>query len=292
MSFLLQQILNGAMYGCTYALVGIGFNLVFGVMNMINLAYGEVIMAGAFIALALVVFLDTPLLLAGLAAAAACAVIGMIVEWTCLRPIRGAHYMAPLLTTIGASIVLLEIFIKIFSTEEWLFPTAFEFSQIKVAGLTVRVPYLIILGVSLTLMIALHFWITRTQNGRAVRAMAENVDAARLMGINVDALTSLTFALACALGAIAGVLIAISSSIVSTTLGSEMLLKGFVVIVLGGLGSIPGAALGGVLLGIVEGVTVAYLPSLYRDFFSFGLLMIMLMARPTGLMGKRIAERA
>ncbi len=280
------------MYGCTYALVGIGFNLVFGVMNMINLAHGEVIMAGAFIALALVVYLDAPLMVAGLAAAAACALIGMIVERTCLRPVRRAHYMAPLLTTIGASIVLLEIFIKIFSTDEWLFPTPFEFSQIKVSGLTIRVSYLITLGVSLALMVALHLWITRTRSGRAVRAIAENVDAARLMGINVNRLTSVTIALASALGAIAGVLVAVSSSIVSTTMGAEMLLKGFVVIVLGGLGSIPGAALGGVLLGIVEVVTVGYLPSLYRDFFSFGLLMVVLLVRPTGLMGKRVAERA
>jgi branched-chain amino acid transport system permease protein len=292
MSFFLQQTLNGVMYGCTYALVGIGFNLVFGVLKMINLAHGQVIMAGAFVALALVTFLDAPLLLAAGAAAAACALIGIGIERACLRPVRRAHYMAPLLTTIGANIVILEIFIKLFSTEDRFFPTEFEFAQIRLSDITIRVPYLITLAVSLALMVGLHFWIRRTRTGRAVRAMAENSDAARLMGIDVDRLNSVTLALASALGGIAGVLVAVSSSIVSTTMGGELLLKGFVVIVLGGLGSIPGAALAGVLLGVVEVVTVAYLPSLYRDFFSFGLLMATLLLRPAGLMGTRVAERA
>ena len=292
MEFLLQQILNGVMYGCTYALVGIGFNLVFGVMNTINLAHGETIMAGAFIALVLVVSLNTPLILAALMAALACAAIGMLIERTCLRPVRHAHYMAPLLTTLGASIVLLEIFIKIFSTEERLFPTQFEFAQVRIGGLTIRVSYLITLGASLVLMIALHLWITRTRTGRALRAVAENVDAARLMGIDVNRLTSLTFALASAIGCVAGVLVAVSSSLITPRIGSELLLKGFVVIILGGLGSIPGAVVGGILLGVVEVVTVAYLPSLYRDYFSFGLLMLILLLRPAGLAGKQVAERA
>jgi branched-chain amino acid transport system permease protein len=292
MEFLLQQILNGVMYGCTYALVGIGFNLVFGVMNTINLAHGETIMAGAFVALVLIVSLDMPLILAGLLAALACAAIGMFIERTCLRPVRNAHYMAPLLTTLGASIILLEIFIKIFSTEEQLFPTQFEFAQVRVGDLTIRVPYLITLGVSLVLMIALHLWIKRTRTGLALRALAENVDAARLMGISVNRLTSLTLALASAIGCVAGALVAISSSLITPRIGSELLLKGFVVIILGGLGSIPGAVVGGILLGVVEVVTVAYLPSLYRDYFSFGLLMLILLLRPAGLAGKQVAERA
>jgi branched-chain amino acid transport system permease protein len=292
MEFLLQQILNGVMYGCTYALVGIGFNLVFGVMNTINLAHGETIMAGAFIALVLVVSLNMPLILAGLLAALACAAIGMLIERTCLRPVRNAHYMAPLLTTLGASIVLLEIFIKIFSTEEHLFPTLFEFAQVRIGDLTIRVPYLITLGVSVVLMIALHLWINRTRTGLALRALAENVDAARLMGINVNRLMSLTLALASAIGCVAGVLVAVSSSLITPRIGSELLLKGFVVIILGGLGSIPGAVAGGILLGVVEVVTVAYLPSLYRDYFSFGLLMLILLLRPAGLAGKQVAERA
>jgi branched-chain amino acid transport system permease protein len=292
MSFFVQQLLNGLMFGCTYALVGIGFNLIFGVMKLINLAHGQIIMAGAFIALALIVYYDVPLLLASLCAAVACGGIGLVIERICVRPVRHNDYMASLLTTIGAGIILQEVFIKLFSTEDRLFPTAFEFAQLKLAGFTLRVPYLITLAVSLVLMLGLHAWITRTRAGRAVRAMSENADAARLMGVNVDRLTCLTFALASAIGGIAGVLIAVSSSIISTTMGGEMLLKGFVVIILGGLGSIPGAALGGVLLGLVEVVTVAYLPSLYRDFFSFGLLMLMLICRPAGLLGVRLAERA
>jgi branched-chain amino acid transport system permease protein len=292
MSFFVQQLLNGFMFGCTYALVGIGFNLIFGVMKLINLAHGQIIMAGAFIALTLIVYYDLPLLLASLCAAVACGSIGLVIERTCVRPVRRNDYMASLLTTIGAGIILQEVFIKLFSTEDRLFPTAFEFAQLKLTGFTLRVPYLITLAVSLVLMLGLHAWITHTRAGRAVRAMSENADAARLMGVNVDRLTCLTFALASAIGGIAGVLIAVSSSIISTTMGGEMLLKGFVVIILGGLGSIPGAALGGVLLGLVEVVTVAYLPSLYRDFFSFGLLMLMLICRPAGLLGVRLAERA
>ncbi len=292
MEFLLQQILNGAMYGCTYALVGIGFNLVFGVMNTINLAHGETIMAGAFIALVLVVAFDAPLLVATLVAALACAVIGILIERLCVRPVRHAHYMAPLLTTLGASIVLLEVFIKIFSTEERLFPTDFEFAQLRIGELVVRVSYLITLGVSVALMLTLHLWINRTRTGRALRAMAENPEAARLMGIDVNRLASITFALASAIGCVAGILVAVSSNLISPTIGSEMLLKGFVVIILGGLGSIPGAVAGGILLGIVEVVTVAYFPSLYRDFFSFGLLMLMLLLRPAGLAGRQVAERA
>jgi branched-chain amino acid transport system permease protein len=292
MSFFVQQLLNGFMFGCTYALVGIGFNLIFGVMKLINLAHGQIIMAGAFIALTLIVYYDVSLLLASLCAAVACGGIGLVIERICVRPVRRNDYMASLLTTIGAGIVLQEVFIKLFSTEDRLFPTAFEFAQLKLTGFTLRVPYLITLAVSLVLMLGLHAWITHTRAGRAVRAMSENADAARLMGVNVDRLTCLTFALASAIGGVAGVLIAVSSSIISTTMGGEMLLKGFVVIILGGLGSIPGAALGGVLLGLVEVMTVAYLPSLYRDFFSFGLLMLMLICRPAGLLGVRLAERA
>jgi branched-chain amino acid transport system permease protein len=292
MSFFVQQLLNGFMFGCTYALVGIGFNLIFGVMKLINLAHGQIIMAGAFIALTLIVYYDVSLLLASLCAAVACGGICLVIERICVRPVRRNDYMASLLTTIGAGIVLQEVFIKLFSTEDRLFPTAFEFAQLKLTGFTLRVPYLITLAVSLVLMLGLHAWITHTRAGRAVRAMSENADAARLMGVNVDRLTCLTFALASAIGGVAGVLIAVSSSIISTTMGGEMLLKGFVVIILGGLGSIPGAALGGVLLGLVEVMTVAYLPSLYRDFFSFGLLMLMLICRPAGLLGVRLAERA
>src|SRR5574337_788858 len=122
MDFLFQQVLNGVMYGCTYALVGIGFNLIFGVLNMINLAHGEVIMAGAFVALGLVVVLHAPLVLGFLGAMVGAALIGMLVEWTCLRPVRHGHYMAPLLTTIGAGILILEVFIKVYSTDERFFP--------------------------------------------------------------------------------------------------------------------------------------------------------------------------
>jgi branched-chain amino acid transport system permease protein len=292
MSFFAQQLLNGIMYGCTYALVGIGFNLVFGVMKLINLAHGQIIMAGAFIALSLIVYCDAPLPVAGLLAVVACGGIGLIVERVCVRPVRRTHYTASLLTTIGAGIILQEIFIKLFSTEDRLFPTSFEFAQVRVSGLTLRIPYLITLVVSLVLMLSLHLWVRRTRAGRAVRAMSENADAARLMGVNVDRLTSLTFALASAVGGAAGVLIAVSSSLISTTMGGETLLKGFVVIILGGLGSIPGAVIGGVLLGLVEVVTVAYLPSIYRDFFSFGLLMLMLISRPAGLLGIQVSERA
>ena len=292
MRFLIQQLLNGVMYGCTYSLIGIGFNLIFGVLNMINLAHGEVIMAGAFVGISLVLFLHAPLVVAFLGAMVAAGLIGMLVERTCLRPLRRGHYMAPLLTTIGASIILLEVLIKLFSTEDRFFPNPFEFAQFRAWGLTVRVAYLITLLVSLALMVGLHLLISRTKLGRAIRAMAENAEAARLMGIPVDRLTSLTFGLASAIGGAAGVLIGITSSIIGTTMGPELLLKGFVVIILGGLGSIPGAAIGGVVLGVVELVTVAYLPSLYRDFFSFGLLMAVLLIRPSGLFGAQVAERA
>jgi branched-chain amino acid transport system permease protein len=290
--FLIQQVLNGVMYGCTYSLIGIGFNLIFGVLNMINLAHGEVIMAGAFVGISLVLFLRAPLAVAFLGAMVAAALIGMLVERTCLRPLRRAHYMAPLLTTIGASIILLEVLIKLFSTEDRFFPNPFEFAQFRVWGLTVRVAYLITLLVSAALMLGLHLLISRTKLGRAIRAIAENGEAARLMGIPVDRLTSVTFGLASAIGGAAGVLIGVTSSIISATMGPELLLKGFVVIILGGLGSIPGAVIGGIVLGVVELVAVAYLPSLYRDFFSFGLLMAVLLIRPSGLFGSPVAERA
>jgi branched-chain amino acid transport system permease protein len=282
---LLQQLANGVMLGSTYALVAIGYALVFGVLRVLHLAHGEVFMVGAFVGVQLVILLNVGPFVALIGGLVGAAVLGMILEFTAFRPIRmrNGTFLAPIVSSIGAGLVLQEVMTKIFGAEQIGFPEQFASRVYDLGVVSVSDAQLFILAVAFGSMAVLHLFVTRTRHGMAMRATAENLQIASILGINVDSVILLTFAVASALAGIAGVLIGLNYNAISPFMGIDMTTKGLAVMLIGGLGSIYGAMAGGLLLGIVEIISVAYLASSYRDAFAFCLMILVLLLRPRGL---------
>ncbi len=283
----LQQVVNGVMLGATYSLIALGYTLVFGVLGLVHLAHGEVFMVGAFIGLEVVLWANVGPALALVSSIVATAILGMVVELVAFRPIRrrGGHVLAPMISTIGVGIVLQELATKLFGGEQVGFPHRMEPVVYHLGTVTVTSVQLVILAVSLALMAALHLFVTRTMTGMAMRATAESVVTARLLGISADRVIVLTLAIASALGGAAGVLVGMSFNAISPFMGVDMGVKGLAIMLLGGLGNIYGAMAGGVILGVIEVLSVAYLASSYRDAFAFAVMIVILLARPQGLFG-------
>lgn len=282
---LLQQLVNGVMLGSTYALVAIGYSLVFGVLRLLHLAHGEVFMVGAFAGLqALLWWQFGPFgaLIAGLVGAA---LVGMALELIGFRPIRrrGNAHLAPIVSTLGIELVIQELMTKYFGAEQTPFPSSLRNVVYDLGFVAFTGSQLFILGAATVSMIALHQFVTRSRYGIAMRAASENVQIASILGINVDTVILLTFAVSSALAGIAGVLVGLNFGAISPYMGIDMGIKGMAVMLIGGLGSIYGAMAGGLILGIVEVLSVAYLESAYRDAFTFGLMILILIARPSGL---------
>ncbi len=282
---LLQQLTNGLMLGGTYALVAIGYSLVFGVLRLIHLAHGEVFMVGAYIGLEIMLALHVGPVAALLAAIVGTALLGMVLELIVFRPIRrkGGSFLAPMVTSIGAGLILQEVFTKIFGAEQSEFPAGLGNDVYYLGPLLVSATQVFIMAIAVLSMIVLHLFISRTRYGMAMRAVAENVEIASVLGINTDAVIMLTFAVASGLAGIAGVLVGLAYTAVSPFMGINMAVKGLAIMLVGGLGSIYGAMVGGLLLGIVEVLCVAYAASSYRDAVAFGLMIIILLVRPRGL---------
>jgi branched-chain amino acid transport system permease protein len=288
---LLQQVANGLMLGGTYALVAIGYSLVFGVLRLIHLAHGEVFMVGAYIGLEIMLALNVGPVAALAAAIVGTALLGIVLELIVFRPIRrkGGSFLAPMVTSIGAGLILQEVFTKIFGAEQSEFPAGLGNDVYHFGPLLVSATQLFIMVIALLSMIILHLFISRTRYGMAMRAAAENVEIASLLGINTDAVIMLTFAVASALAGIAGVLVGLAYTAVSPFMGINMAVKGLAIMLVGGLGSIYGAMVGGLVLGIVEVFCVAYAASSYRDAVAFSLMIIILLVRPRGLFATGIS---
>jgi branched-chain amino acid transport system permease protein len=292
-----QQLVNAISLGSVYALFALGFTLVFGVLGVINLSHGAIFMLGSYTALLLVNQFGLPLWLAMLIAMTVSGVIGLLVDFIVLRPLRArnAPHLAPMIATIGVAIMLTNLAQGLFGAENKRFPQGSfpedvldlgsKWGNIQVTSLQIA-----IVVISFALMIALLLAMQRTQLGRALRAIAESPKAAYLLGINVDGLFYLTSFAAAALGGAAGVLIGLSFNAISPFMGQPMLHKGIAVIILGGMGDIRGALLGGLFLGFAEVLSVAYVSSDVRDGVAFGLLFLILLIRPSGLFGK-VAQR-
>jgi branched-chain amino acid transport system permease protein len=276
------------MLGATYSLVAIGYTLIFGTLNLLHFAHGEVFMIGAFIGLQLVLFTNCPLALAVLGAMAGAALLGAVIELTSFRAVKKEFHMAPLISTIGVSIVLQELGAKIFGGDIVGFPRTIQVVVYQVGPLRVTSVHLFILASAILLMVMIHLFINRTKVGMAMRATAENGTNAALMGINTNRIVSMTFMISSALAGAAGVLVGLVYNAVSPFMGTEMILKGFTIMLLGGLGNVMGAMIGGILLGLVEVFSVAYIASSYKDAFSFGIMIIILIFRPSGLFGTRL----
>jgi branched-chain amino acid transport system permease protein len=276
------------MLGGAYALVAIGYTLIFGVLNLLHLAHGEVFMVGAYVGLALA--------LAGFPAWAtlggamlAAAVLGVVVERVAFRPVRsrGSH-VTPLMTTIAVGLVLQHAVVKLYGAEPVAMPAPFAAASIDLGPLTLSTLQLLIFGTSVALMILLEVFLRVTATGMAIRATAENATVAGLMGINISLAIVVTFAIASALAGAAGVLLAWNFTGLSPFFGVKVGLKGLAIMLLGGLGNVTGAMVGGLVIGIVEVLSVAYLASSYRDAFAFAVMIVILLVRPTGLLGARL----
>ncbi|HUL90454.1 MAG TPA: branched-chain amino acid ABC transporter permease [Pseudolabrys sp.] len=286
-----QQLINGLMLGASYALVAIGYTLIFGVLNLLYFAHGEVFMVGAFVGLFLVMYAGTDIYVALIGAMIACAILGALAFFVTVRPVPNDRPLAPLISTIGLTIVLQNLAIYVFGGQQFSFPETIHQALYHIGPVTISSVQLFILGIAIALMVALWLFIERTKLGRAMRAVAENHETAALLGVNVNRVVLITFVIGSGIAGIAGVLDGLKNSSVSPFMGLGAAVKGLIVMLLGGLGNVPGAMIAGLLLGMIEILSAAYIGTTERDFFSFLILILILLYRPTGLFGTRTAEQ-
>jgi branched-chain amino acid transport system permease protein len=303
----IQQIINGLTLGAVYAVVALGYTMVYGIIQLINFAHGEVVMFGAMVAFSVISALATSGLPPGLVVLAAtgcaipaCMLIGYAMEKLAYRPLRGAPRLAPLITAIGISIILQHVAMMIWSRNPLAFPQIIKAQSYDLAGATITSVQIAILAISVAMMGSLAALVYRTKLGTAMRATAQNPQIAGLMGVDTNRVIAFTFVIGAALAAVAGVMVASYYGIAHYTMGSQLGLKAFCAAVLGGIGNIPGAMLGGVLLGLVEALGAGYIGDLtgnvfgsnYQDVFAFIVLIAVLVLRPSGLLGERVGDRA
>ncbi|MCL5780678.1 MAG: branched-chain amino acid ABC transporter permease [Firmicutes bacterium] len=286
-----QQILNGITLGATYALIALGYTMVYGIIQLINFAHGEIYMVGAFVGVLMVTVFQQGLLVSLGAAMLACMIMGVTIERIAYRPLRRSTRLAPLISAIGVSIFLQTLMTKIKGPQPVAFPPVINDALYKMGPVEISKVQIIILIVASLLMAALHFIVKHVKIGKAMRAASEDYDTAALMGINVNQVISFTFAIGSALAAAGGVLVGIYFNSVSPFMGVTAGLKAFCAAVLGGIGSIPGAMLGGLFLGVAETLGIAGGFDLYKDAIAFTLLIIVLLFRPTGLLGRPIQRK-
>ncbi len=286
-----QQILNGITLGATYALIALGYTMVYGIIQLINFAHGEIYMVGAFVGVLMVTVFQQGLLVSLGTAMLACMIMGVTIERIAYRPLRRSTRLAPLISAIGVSIFLQTLMTKIKGPQPVAFPPVINDALYKMGPVEISKVQIIILIVASLLMAALHFIVKYVKIGKAMRAASEDYDTAALMGINVNQVISFTFAIGSALAAAGGVLVGIYFNSVSPFMGVTAGLKAFCAAVLGGIGSIPGAMLGGLFLGVAETLGIAGGFDLYKDAIAFTLLIIVLLFRPTGLLGRPIQRK-
>jgi branched-chain amino acid transport system permease protein len=284
---LLQQILNGLTAGSVYALIALGYTMIYGILGLINFAQGEIYMAGAFAAVLLLSAFKVNFILAFLFGMGIAALVGVILERLAFRPLRGGHPLVPLISAIGASILLQSLALLLFGPADRPFPVQFDFATLNLAGVTVSSLQLAIFLSALFFMALLLLFVKYTKFGKAIMATAQDQDTARLMGINVDRMISLTFLIGSALSGAAGIMMAIYYNATYPRMGLLPGLKAFSAAVLGGVGNIPGAIVGGLLLGVAENLGAGYVSSGYKDAIAFAILIVVLLVRPKGLLGGR-----
>ena len=289
----LQYLINGISIGAVYAIIALGYTMVYGIAKMLNFAHGDVIMVGAFISFCVTNYLGLPAWVSILAAMAVCMVLGIIIEGLAYKPLRGASSLAVLITAIGVSYFLQNAAQLIWGSAPKNFTSIVTFEPFKLfdGQLTITGEVIITIVASIIIMVALTLFTSKTRMGKAMRAVSEDRAAAQLMGINVNNPISMTFAIGSALAAIAGVLLCSTVPTLQPTTGSMPGIRAFTAAVFGGIGSIPGAMLGGILLGIIETMTKAYLSTQFSDAIVFLVLIIVLLVKPAGLMGKVVQEK-
>jgi branched-chain amino acid transport system permease protein len=297
MTTFLQQLVNGLSLGSIYALIALGYTMVYGVLRLINFAHGDVYMVGAYVGYYLSRRLrgDEPsiasALLVMLGSMVACGILGIIIERFAYRPVRREARLTLLITAIGVSLLIENLAQLVFGPDPKFFPSLAPRADFLVGGVRLTSEQITVIVVSFLLMILLRLFILKTRTGKAMRAVSFNLDAAKLMGISTDWIIAITFALGSALAAAAGVLIGMQIPKIDPLMGILYGLKAFVAAVLGGIGNVAGAVLGGLLIGVSEVMVVGYLSSTYRDAIAFGILILVLILRPQGLLGRVRKEK-
>ena len=293
MTLFLSYLISGISLGSVYAIIALGYTMVYGIAKMLNFAHGDVIMIGAYISFCVTQYLGLPAFVSVVAAMAICTALGIVIEGLAYRPLRQAASLAVLITAIGVSYLLQNVALLIWGSNPKNFTSVFSVGAITLFGGTLTITSETILTVlaNIVIMIGLTAFTSKTKIGKAMRAVSEDKGAAELMGINVNATISITFAIGSALAAIAGVLLCSSYPTLQPTTGSMPGIKAFTAAVFGGIGSIPGAMIGGILLGVIEILGKAYVSTELGDAFVFAVLIVVLLVKPAGLLGKQVREK-
>ena len=274
MTHFIQTLISGLSLGSIYALIALGYTMVYGIAKMLNFAHGDIIMIGAYAGIIAVAQMGLPPLIAVLLSILICALLGVLIEFLAYKPLRQAPPLSVLITAIGVSYFLQNLALILFGSQQKAYPTIVQLGQVTIGSVTIDGVTILTLLVTALIMVVLSFFINRTRMGKAMRAVSEDKAAAALMGISVNRTISITFAIGSALAA-----------------GAMPGIKAFTAAVFGGIGSVPGAMLGGILLGIIEQLSKTYISTLWADAIVFGVLVLVLVVKPTGLLGKTMNEK-
>lgn len=287
----IQQLINGLQLGSIYGLVALGYTMVYGIAKMINFAHGDIIMVGSYVALLCFQSLGMPIWLTMVTTAVVSVVLGVTIERAAYKPLRNSSRMSALITTIGVSLMLQNLFLLIFGSSPKPFPSKFDNTTYHFRGIEVSHLTVVTVVITIVIMVVLSVFVGKTKLGKAMRAVSEDSGAAELMGINIDTTVSVTFAIGTGMAAIAAVLYSSTYPLINPYMGSLLGLKAFIAAVLGGIGVIPGAMLGGLIMGIAEALIKGFVSSKLADAFVFGILIVVLLVKPSGILGKNIKEK-
>ena len=287
----LSYLCSGISLGSIYAIIALGYSMVYGIAKMLNFAHGDIIMIGAYAGIIAVGQMNLPPLAAVLLSILICALLGVLIEFLAYKPLRQAPPLSVLITAIGVSYFLQNLALILFGSQQKAYPTLAVMSHYTIGGVTVDGISILTLLVTAVIMVVLTFFINKTRLGKAMRAVSEDKAAASLMGISVNGTITLTFAIGSALAAVASIFYGMSYVYIKPTTGAMPGIKAFTAAVFGGIGSVPGAMLGGILLGVIEQLSKTYISTLWSDAIVFGVLVLVLVVKPTGLLGKTMNEK-
>lgn len=287
----IQTLISGLNLGSIYALIALGYTMVYGIAKMLNFAHGDIIMIGAYTGILAVMNMGLPPVIAVFACVIVCTLLGILIERFAYKPLRQASPLSVLITAIGVSYLLQNIALIAFGSQQKAFPSIIELPTCNIGPVSIDGITILTLAVTAVIMVVLTAFINKTRLGKAMRAVSEDKGAAQLMGINVDRTITMTFAIGSALAAFASVFYGMTYVYIKPTTGAMPGIKAFTAAVFGGIGSIPGAMLGGILLGLIEQFSKTYISTLWADAIVFGVLVVVLIVRPTGLLGKAMREK-